>query len=376
MTNVGTSAFSGCVCLTSLEIPDGVISIGSAAFLGCAGLTSVTLPVSVKTVGENAFTGCGALTTVYYNVSETAFGRISVASGNEVILAAEVCFTHSFIRILLLPLKTVYAVGEEFEPAGIAAALFYDDSSVSLTSRLGYSGFDSSSPGTKTVMASYGGVQTEFEVTVTGSADPVEPDPVRSDPVEPDPAGDAPRIVVDSVTCQPGAGEVEVALRVENDPGFFALLLKPDFAVGIEYLGFNEPAGISGFGAVTDSNINLMAIAMADIEGDQTILTLIFDVPQDIPYGEYAINFVYLSGNDYDENLLDFEIVPGAVIIEPLYGDMDGNGTVDSIDLTLLREYLTDPDNTSVSDGVDVNRDGAINTLDLTRLRKLLSVNA
>ena len=210
VTNVGTSAFSGCVCLTSLEIPDGVISIGSAAFLGCAGLTSVTLPVSVKTVGENAFTGCGALTTVYYNVSETAFGRISVASGNEVILAAEVCFTHSFIRILLLPLKTVYAVGEEFEPAGIAAALFYDDSSVSLTSRLGYSGFDSSSPGTKTVMASYGGVQTEFEVTVTGSADPVEPDPVRSDPVEPDPAGDAPRIVVDSVTCQPGAGEVEV----------------------------------------------------------------------------------------------------------------------------------------------------------------------
>ena len=58
MTNIGSSAFSGCRGLTSVTIPDGVTSIGSSAFEGCSGLTSVTIASSVTSIWSYAFDGC------------------------------------------------------------------------------------------------------------------------------------------------------------------------------------------------------------------------------------------------------------------------------------------------------------------------------
>ena len=57
-------AFSNCVYLASVEIPNSVTSIGDGAFSSCADLTSVTIPNSVTLIGENAFFGCWGLTSV------------------------------------------------------------------------------------------------------------------------------------------------------------------------------------------------------------------------------------------------------------------------------------------------------------------------
>ena len=50
-------AFSGCMELISVDIPDGVTSIGNYAFSVCSNLKSVSIPNSVNTIGENAFSG-------------------------------------------------------------------------------------------------------------------------------------------------------------------------------------------------------------------------------------------------------------------------------------------------------------------------------
>ena len=72
VTSIGASAFNG-YDLTSITIPNGVISIGDYAFSRCTGLTSVTIPNSVTSIGSYAFNNCG-LTAITIPNSVTSIG--------------------------------------------------------------------------------------------------------------------------------------------------------------------------------------------------------------------------------------------------------------------------------------------------------------
>ena len=76
VTTIGSSAFSGCTSLTSVEIPSSVTSIGSYAFDGCTSLTSVTIPSSVTTIGNDAFRGCTSLESITVDENNTAYKSI------------------------------------------------------------------------------------------------------------------------------------------------------------------------------------------------------------------------------------------------------------------------------------------------------------
>ena len=52
---IAEAAFSDCTDLTSIIIPDSVISIGGRAFEYCTGLTSIKIPDSVTNIGDKAF---------------------------------------------------------------------------------------------------------------------------------------------------------------------------------------------------------------------------------------------------------------------------------------------------------------------------------
>ncbi len=55
---IGDFAFNDCENLTSISIPDSVITIGDFAFYGCKSLTSTSIPESVTSIGDRAFGGC------------------------------------------------------------------------------------------------------------------------------------------------------------------------------------------------------------------------------------------------------------------------------------------------------------------------------
>lgn len=67
VTSIGTSAFyyyyNESTKLTSINLPDGLLTIGQEAFRG-TGLTSVTIPAGVKRIESYTFYNCDKLTTV------------------------------------------------------------------------------------------------------------------------------------------------------------------------------------------------------------------------------------------------------------------------------------------------------------------------
>ena len=75
-------AFYGCTSLTNITIPDNVIYIGPFAFYGCTSLTNITIPNSVTEISENAFQDCSSLTsiTIPDSVTDICMGAFSGCS--------------------------------------------------------------------------------------------------------------------------------------------------------------------------------------------------------------------------------------------------------------------------------------------------------
>ncbi|MBR3906116.1 MAG: leucine-rich repeat domain-containing protein [Clostridia bacterium] len=62
--------------LTSINIPDSVISIGNLAFYGCKSLTSITIPDSVTHMGSNPFKYCENLKEIYVSPDHPTLATI------------------------------------------------------------------------------------------------------------------------------------------------------------------------------------------------------------------------------------------------------------------------------------------------------------
>ena len=76
--NIGAYAFFGCNSLTSVTIPEGIVSINDSAFFGCNSLTSVTIPEGIVSINDSAFYDCLSLTSISLpesieNIGENAF---------------------------------------------------------------------------------------------------------------------------------------------------------------------------------------------------------------------------------------------------------------------------------------------------------------
>ena len=72
-------AFQGCTGITSIVIPDSVISIDRSAFSGCTSLTEIVIPDSVTEIGNYAFDRCTSLSKVQLSnglikIGDYAFG--------------------------------------------------------------------------------------------------------------------------------------------------------------------------------------------------------------------------------------------------------------------------------------------------------------
>lgn len=71
--SIADQAFSRCLKLTGITLPEGITSIGAAAFYNCTKLTTLTIPDSVESIGATAFCRCAALKSITLPKGLTTF---------------------------------------------------------------------------------------------------------------------------------------------------------------------------------------------------------------------------------------------------------------------------------------------------------------
>lgn len=72
--SIDYNAFKGCQNLESVTLPESLTTLGSYAFYSCCNLESIIIPSSVNSIGISAFSECKALKDIYcqaVNVPET-----------------------------------------------------------------------------------------------------------------------------------------------------------------------------------------------------------------------------------------------------------------------------------------------------------------
>lgn len=125
VTSIGTLAFGNCSALYSATVEEGnpvyhsdagciietasgvlilgqkwsviptdgsVRAIGAYAFYGCSKLSTIRIPRSVTSIGEGAFGRCSFLSRVDYEGSADEWAGVTVASGNEKLLGANIAY--------------------------------------------------------------------------------------------------------------------------------------------------------------------------------------------------------------------------------------------------------------------------------------------
>jgi hypothetical protein len=76
VTSIGEYAFTNCLSLTSITIPNSVTAIGEEAFSYCHALTSIAIPNLVTAIGNSAFFWCSKLISIDVDVNNSNYSSI------------------------------------------------------------------------------------------------------------------------------------------------------------------------------------------------------------------------------------------------------------------------------------------------------------
>ena len=93
VVRIDTGAFSDCINMTSLNIPDSVKEIGRGAFSGCTSLSSICIPDNGVVVEAGAFERCTSLTRIHIPASMVTHGYVGESPAYPGIFAGDAGLT-------------------------------------------------------------------------------------------------------------------------------------------------------------------------------------------------------------------------------------------------------------------------------------------
>lgn len=187
-------------------------------------------------------------------------------------------------------------------------------------------------------------------------------------------------VTVESVNAVPGSN-VEVNINVKNNPGILAANFTVTYDKGLTLIDSKSGDAFSALSMTKPENYNspckfgwdALEIADEDIK-DGTILTLTFSVDKNVSANsKLNVKLSYQNGNIIDSDLNDIPVTinNGSVtIIDYIPGDINGDGTIDLKDVTLVRRLVTGYGVTANKLAADVNGDGEITMKDVVLIRR------
>lgn len=193
-------------------------------------------------------------------------------------------------------------------------------------------------------------------------------------------AANATTVTVESVNAVPGSN-VEVNINVKNNPGILAANFTVTYDKGLTLIDSKSGDAFSALSMTKPENYNspckfgwdALEIADEDIK-DGTILTLTFSVDKGVSANsKLNVKLSYQNGNIIDSDLNDIPVTinNGSVtIIDYIPGDINGDGTIDLKDVTLVRRLVTGYSVTANKFAADVNGDGEITMKDVVLIRR------
>ena len=208
---------------------------------------------------------------------------------------------------------------------------------------------------------------------------------VQNEPVSTPVPSDAPQIVVESKTTSVGS-TVAVNISIANNPGIVSMTLHVNFDSRLELVSVQDTGLLPGKVHSTVM-LNPYTLAWENDSATQnytvngTLVTLTFNVPENLEEGDYAVSVSYDSEGyeiyDFNAEPVDFAVVNGKIsVTDIIYGDVNGDGKVNNLDRLILTRYLANwPDYPAsrIKPGADTNADGKINNLDRLILTRHLA---
>ena len=358
---IQSNAFSGCSGLSNITIPYGVVNIGDSAFKGCTNAKSIVLPATVTVVGSNAFANCSSLNDIYYYGTEEQWN--SIVASNEYLVN---------YNVHLLGSEHTHTFGEGTVKSDPTCT--ENGTMIIICSECGYIG-------TESIPA----LGHDYEISIVPSTkeeqgytlhtclrcgdsykDNFTPVILDTDAV----------ITVENVPDVYAGETFTVEVSVENNPGICS------FSFGINYDSSKFTLDSVEVNPELGGNFTFgqkaVWVAAGDYTADGVLFTITFTANNDVQLGESAVSLSYSNGDiiNFNEDDVDFNLTPGTITIvefEHIPGDINGDGVVNSKDLTRLTRVFAGDDVTYVEEALDVNGDGSVNMKDLVRLMKYLS---
>ena len=170
---------------------------------------------------------------------------------------------------------------------------------------------------------------------------------------------------------------VTLDVDISNNPGFSVLNVA--FLYNKDYLTLTNVENLLTSMTMTRETTVVWDSAN-DYTGNGTICRLTFDVAENTPEGDYEIQVLFLSASNMDFEEVNMVGVSGKLQVSAVvYGDVNGDGKISSVDLAMLRRYIacidpiTGESTVAVKAGADCNGNGKVDSIDLAMLRRYLA---